>query len=526
MRLSRFLRLFGRSLTAKLAVAAVIFVAAITAVHVLSLDRLFVAERSSSEVRGRWLDSIRYLGELNAQISDMRTMEADLLLARDGGGPAGQSAALDALAEAANTTMGRYRGFPHDQEETAAFDRFARGWGEHVQHAQKIATLVRDGSVEAAISLFDGPARSSFADADQELGGLIELTTREAEAARQTTAAIVSGARRWVSDLILGILALFLLLAAYLWWGVSQPILALGGLMQRLGNHDTEFSIPFERRADEIGELARILAVFRRNTIELLESRRRLSSEAARATETLQKERALATEQRNFMTTISHEFRTPLMAIDGNAQRLITLKEQLRPPDIADRAKRIRTAVFRMTSLVASLMNSAELAGRDFRARLQTFDLKDMLGRLAHYYDGMAIGGGLEADIDGAPDRMIGDQDLLYQVVSNLLSNAFKYSPGGTIVSLRATVHDRVVRITVSDRGIGIPRKEIERVRERYYRGSNVNAIPGGGLGLHLVNEIVRQHGGRIEIESEEGKGTRVAVLLPVEGPDGPVELP
>src|SRR3954447_8039862 len=124
----------------------------------------------------------------------------------------------------------------------------------------------------------------------------------------------------------------------------------------------------------------------------------------------------------------------------------------------------------------------------------------------------------------GQIPTVIGDRELLYQVFSNLVSNAFKYSPDQSMVTLGASAHDGVVEVAVEDRGLGIPRDEIRRIRERYYRASNVGSIPGTGMGLHLVDEIVRQHGGRLEIESEEGKGTRVVVFLPVDGPGGTAE--
>jgi signal transduction histidine kinase len=297
----------------------------------------------------------------------------------------------------------------------------------------------------------------------------------------------------------------------------------LASLMRRLASYDTEFSIRFERRRDEIGAVARALAVFRRNTIELLESRKRLSNQAEVLTRSLDKERALATEQRNFINTMSHEFRTPLMAIDGHAQRLIATRERAQPSEIADRAEKIRAGAFRMTSLVASLVNAMELAHGDLRARMRPFDLKGMLESLARYYAEIGVGGGLEARFGQIP-TVIGDRELLYQVFSNLVSNAFKYSPDQSMVTLGASAHDGVVEVAVEDRGLGIPRDEIRRIRERYYRASNVGSIPGTGMGLHLVDEIVRQHGGRLEIESEEGKGTRVVVFLPVDGPGGTAE--
>jgi signal transduction histidine kinase len=119
---------------------------------------------------------------------------------------------------------------------------------------------------------------------------------------------------------------------------------------------------------------------------------------------------------------------------------------------------------------------------------------------------------------------MIGDPELLHFAFSNLISNAFKYSPEGGIVTLTAQAKDGVVEVTVEDRGLGIPPDEIDRVRERFYRANNVGSIPGMGVGLHLVDQIVRQHGGCLRIESEVGRGTRMTVSLPIDsaGPSLP----
>jgi signal transduction histidine kinase len=101
-----------------------------------------------------------------------------------------------------------------------------------------------------------------------------------------------------------------------------------------------------------------------------------------------------------------------------------------------------------------------------------------------------------------------------------LISNAFKYSLEGGIVTLTARANGGSVEVTVEDRGLGIPPDEIDRVRERFYRGSNVGSLPGTGVGLYLVDQIIRQHGGSLRIDSEVGRGTRMTMSLLVESAD------
>ena len=244
----------------------------------------------------------------------------------------------------------RFKPLPHDPDENPIFNALLQDWAEHADHARRLASLVQAGQGDAAVALYDGAARLSFEAARNKNRQLVDISNAKAEHARDRTAQAFANAERWISELILGTGVLFAALAAYLWWSVSRPLFELAGLMRRLALYDTDFSIRFESRRDEIGEVARALAVFRRNTIELLESRKRLSSQAEILARSLDKERALATEQRNFISTMSHEFRTPLMAIDGHAQRLIATKERAKPAEIADRAEKIRAGVFRMTS--------------------------------------------------------------------------------------------------------------------------------------------------------------------------------
>jgi two-component system OmpR family sensor kinase len=104
-------------------------------------------------------------------------------------------------------------------------------------------------------------------------------------------------------------------------------------------------------------------------------------------------------------------------------------------------------------------------------------------------------------------------------VFDNLLSNAIKYSPGAGIAKITAGIEDGWLAIDVEDNGIGIPPGDIDRLFERYFRGSNVSGIVGTGVGLNLVKMVVDLHGGDIAVASEEGKGSRFTVRLPIKPP-------
>jgi signal transduction histidine kinase len=181
-----------------------------------------------------------------------------------------------------------------------------------------------------------------------------------------------------------------------------------------------------ERRRELI--MAKLRPLCRSATRSRRSSRSRQGEVLARS---LDKERAFAREKRNFVTTTSHEFHTPLTAIDGQAQRRIAAKERAHPHDVETRAENIRAAVCRVTSLVENLTNAFHFAEARFPARMTPFDLEAMLRRLVRYYDEIGAGTAVEDYAAGFPKEIVGDPELLYRIFSNLLSNAFKYSAQG-----------------------------------------------------------------------------------------------
>jgi signal transduction histidine kinase len=119
-----------------------------------------------------------------------------------------------------------------------------------------------------------------------------------------------------------------------------------------------------------------------------------------------------------------------------------------------------------------------------------------------------------------APMPMTGDPKLLFQVFSNLLSNAIKYSPDGGAIEVDADIAADEVVVAIADHGIGIPAADLDRLFERYHRGSNVSGIVGTGVGLYLVKMAIDLHGGRVEVTSREGDGSRFVIRLPMKPAD------
>jgi signal transduction histidine kinase len=269
--------------------------------------------------------------------------------------------------------------------------------------------------------------------------------------------------------------------------------------------------------------MAQATVVFRTNAIALMESQRVLARQAAMLAEQLAQEQRLALLQRNFVSMASHEFRTPMTIIDGHARRLIKLKDSIGPAEIGERAGKVRSAVLRMTQLIDNLLNSSRLidggvggvggSGQYFHPA--EMDMAALLQEVCQLHREMVPGAQIAERIAMAPLPLVGDAKLLFQVFSNLLSNAIKYSPDGGVIAVDAAMVGDEVVVAVADRGIGIPESDLDRLFERYHRGSNVSGIVGTGVGLYLVKMVVDMHGGAVTVESREGDGARFTIRLP-----------
>jgi two-component system OmpR family sensor kinase len=264
--------------------------------------------------------------------------------------------------------------------------------------------------------------------------------------------------------------------------------------------------------------MARAAVVFRNNAIELMRSQQILARQAALLEEQLANEQRLALLQRNFVSMASHEFRTPLTIIDGHARRLDKIKDAVLPAEIGERAGKVRSAVLRMTHLIDNLLNSSRLidGGADLYLQPAELDVAALLAEVCQLHREMVPGAQITERFAGSPMRMIGDAKLLFQVFSNVLANAIKYSPGGGMIEVEAKIAADEIAVAIADNGIGIPASDLDRLFERYHRGSNVSGIVGTGVGLYLVKMAVELHGGSVEVKSKEGEGACFAIRLPL----------
>lgn len=289
---------------------------------------------------------------------------------------------------------------------------------------------------------------------------------------------------------------------------ISGGVRDMAGTMSELADGNLDVAVTGTEQRHELGMMARALEVFKGHAQNLQRS--------------LDKERELSGLQRQFVAMVSHEFRTPLAIIDGNAQRLRRRPEKLSADRVLKVAGAIRTSVLRLTDLMESVLAAARMEGGQIKFEPEAFDIRDMVADTCRSYADINTRHVIKADLGALPESYRGDVKLLRQVISNLVSNAVKYSPEGTTVRVqgRKAANGDLV-IAVVDRGVGIPKDEVERLFERFFRASTSTGIPGSGIGLHLVKQLVDLHQGRMDVRSTVGEGTTFEVVLPATGPSG-----
>jgi len=218
-----------------------------------------------------------------------------------------------------------------------------------------------------------------------------------------------------------------------------------------------------------------------------------------------------------FLSTAAHELRTPMASIYGFAELLHT--ENLDPATTREMAEIIYRQAERLVQLLNELLDLARIearAGKDFRITEQR--LPPLIERTLEAFVPPGQRGRVQLQIDADLPPVAVDGNKLQQALGNLISNAFKYSPGETPVLIRACALESGVSVSVQDHGLGMRPDQLARAFERFYRADSSGSVPGTGLGLSLVREIVDRHGGLVHLESRIGEGTLATFTLPLLG--------
>ncbi|MBI2298411.1 MAG: PAS domain-containing sensor histidine kinase [Armatimonadetes bacterium] len=248
-----------------------------------------------------------------------------------------------------------------------------------------------------------------------------------------------------------------------------------------------------------------------------------LADELARANQEL---RAADEQKTNFLNDIAHDLRTPLTCIRTYAD-LLQMYADAPPETYTEFLGVIAEETERLGELLDKFLDLARLENATMKYTPEPIRVEELATHFGDVYRGRAAAEGIALRIDAAEDLpvIMADRRRIEQVFSNLLSNAFKFTPAGGRVAVAVRADGRGVRVTVSDSGPGVPEEERQRIFERFRQSRSGGGQAGGtGLGLAIAQGVVNAHGGRIWVEDADLGGAAFAFWLPLEPPaDAPV---
>jgi two-component system OmpR family sensor kinase len=282
-------------------------------------------------------------------------------------------------------------------------------------------------------------------------------------------------------------------LSWYLSRRITKPVEALAEAANKIADGRYDIEVPRVSSRDEIGHLSA-----------------RFGEMAARLQEAEELER-------NFLMTVSHELRTPLTAIRGHV-------EALREGVARDEASRnaslgvIAAEAARLERLVGDVLDLAKLDTRRFTLRREEVDMGRLLESAYSTFAEEARRRGIDyRQVIGARPVIVADGDRVLQIISNLLSNAFRWTPDGGRVELALEQENGTISVAVEDSGPGIPEADVDRIFRPFWSRDGL----GTGLGLAIARELATAHGGHILLDTEPGRGARFELVLPATPVDG-----
>lgn len=269
----------------------------------------------------------------------------------------------------------------------------------------------------------------------------------------------------------------------------TNPIRELSRAAREIAGGNYDVTVPERDRVEEFGELERN---FNLMTAEL------------RSNEYLRKD---------FISSVSHQLKTPLSILNGYAQLLA--EGGLSETEEREYSQYIAQESDRLVGLIDDMLRLSRIDHREIQRKAEIFPLGEQLRRAVLQLEPRWTEAGLSVSADIPDLDYVGDSELLYQVWVNLLENAVKFTPPGGRIGIYLAAAADTVTVTVWDTGCGMDAETLPRIFEQFYQGETDRRADGCGLGLTLCKRIVEQHGGTISAESRPGEGSRFSVVLP-----------
>jgi len=292
----------------------------------------------------------------------------------------------------------------------------------------------------------------------------------------------------------IGIILLTAMTGLYFIKSIVRPVREVSNVARKMAMGDFKSRLEVEKKDDEIGELCDAINY--------------MASELGQAENV----------KNSFISSVSHELRTPLTAIKGwgeTAKMSLGFDDEL----VSKGIDVILSEADRLSGLVEDLLDFSRMQSGRLSVKMRLINVVPSLREAADMYEEVAKQHNIKMDficpVD--PNNVMGDPDRLKQVFINIIDNAVKYSNDGGSVLIDCHEEEHCIHIRVSDTGVGIPEQDIDRVKEKFFKSNTT--VRGSGIGLAVADEIKKQHNGLLFVESKEGVGTTVTVVLPVVDP-------
>ena len=229
-------------------------------------------------------------------------------------------------------------------------------------------------------------------------------------------------------------------------------------------------------------------------------------------------DKKIAEQQKDeFISIASHELKTPVTSIKGFTQILLMRFEKEGNNEAADLLSRMDKQVNKLTKLIIDLLDATKIENGQLKFAEENFDFNELVTEVAEEMQRTTENHEIKVDLAGTK-IIYGDRNRIGQVITNLISNAIKYSPNTNEVIVTSTVEKNKLKLCVQDFGIGIPDEKQSNVFDRFFRvgGDKQDTFPGLGLGLFISSEIIKRHNGKITVQSILKKGSTFCFTLPL----------
>ena len=271
---------------------------------------------------------------------------------------------------------------------------------------------------------------------------------------------------------------------------MAYPIIMISNATKKIASGDFDVRIEETAHSDEIGELQRNFNLMAREL---------------KSNEYLKKD---------FVSNVSHEFKTPLSVILGYAKLLE--EDQITETERKEYASQIVRESERLSNLAANILRLSKLDNQEISEKPDVFHMDEQIRQCVLLLEPKWSKKQIEFNIDLPSILFTGNEELLSQVWMNLIENAIKFSRDNGEISISMHFQDNMVEVAISDCGIGMDGETSKRIFERFYQGDSSHAKEGNGLGLSIVKRIVAMHGGKIDVKSKPNAGTKFTVWLPL----------